>query len=131
MAKIGLAVRYEALPEGFYKFKITDVKFDEVKQKVTVELMTEDGRTHGETFSFIKKDGTSNEGALWSFSNLAQVAMQDEHLKEVDTTELVGKYVQGTIKHQLVGDKRYAKLEEREECTDFKQPTYNLDDLLN
>ena len=130
MAKIGLVVRYEALPEGFYKFKITDVKFDELKQRVTVELMTEQGDTHQEMFSFIKKDGLPNDGALWAFSNFAQVAMQDEHLKEVDTEALVGKFIQGTIKHQYVGEKKYAKLDEREVCTDYKQPNFNLDELL-
>ena len=130
MAKISLMAKFHALEEGFYKFKITDAKFDAVKNRVTIELMTEAGETHREIFSFEKKDGGKNEAALWAFSNFVQIAMQDDNITEVDTDDLVGKYIQGTIEHQEVGDKTYAKLASRGVCNDFKEVEVNLDELL-
>lgn len=130
MAKISLMVKFNVLEEGFYKFKITDAKFDATKNRVTVELMTEAGETHREIFSFEKKDGAVNDGALWAFSDFVQKAMKDDNIREIDTDELVGKYIQGNIKHQVVGDKKYPKLQDREVCDDFKEPEVNLDELL-
>lgn len=130
MAKIALKAKFNVLPEGFYKFKITEVNFDEVKNKVTVELMTETGETHREIFSFEKKDGGKNDGALWAFSNFVQCAMKDDNILEIDTDELVGKYIQGDITHQYVGDKKYPKLSKREVCNDYKEPEVDLGALL-
>lgn len=130
MAKISLIPKFNPLDEGFYKFKIIEVTHDEIKNKITVELMTEGGDTHREIFSFEKKDGGKNDGALWAFSNFVQCAMNDENIREIDTDELIGKYIQGNVAHQQVGDKTYAKLKDREVCVDFKEPNIDLNDLL-
>lgn len=130
MAKIELSQGFKALEPGFYKFKIFDVEFDDIKNKITVELVTEGGETHREIFSLLKNDGSKNDGALWAFSDFVRKATRDNNLTEIDTDTLKGKYIQGIIEHNSVNNKTYAKLTQRGECVDFNEPQVNLDDLL-
>ena len=102
MAKIKLSEGgFSLIPEGVTVFKIVDVKYDEDFGKMEVSLQTKSGQKHTETFSLKKKDsGEINEGALKAFSYFAKTALNNYQLDEIDETDLIGCYIQATIKHE-------------------------------
>ena len=102
MAKIKLTEGgFTLIPEGVTIFKIVDVKYDEDFGKMEVFLQTKSGQKHTETFSLKKKDsGEINEGALKAFSYFAKTALNNYQLDEIDETDLIGCYIQATVKHE-------------------------------
>lgn len=102
MAKIKLSEGgFTLIPEGVTVFKVVDVKYDEDFGKMEVFLQTKSGQKHTETFTLKKKDtGEINEGALKAFSYFAKTALNDYSLDEIDETDLVGCYIQATVKHE-------------------------------
>lgn len=102
MAKIKLLESgFVLIPEGVTVFKVVDVKYDEDFGKMEVFLQTKSGQKHTETFSLKKKDsGEINEGALKAFSYFAKTALNNYQLDEIDETDLIGCYIQATVKHE-------------------------------
>lgn len=102
MAKIRLSEGgFTLIPEGVTVFKVVDVKYDEDFGKMEVFLQTRSGQKHTETFSLKKKDsGEINEGALKAFSYFAKTALNNYQLDEIDETDLIGCYIQATVKHE-------------------------------
>jgi len=103
MGKIGLTGGFTPLPEGEYTFFIKSAdqtKLDDYG-KLTYVLVTEDGRTHREMFSFLKNNGDKNNGAYSAFSSLARAALDIPQSEEgeVDPEDLVGHYFRGSIVH--------------------------------
>ena len=102
MAKIKLSEGgFTLIPEGVTVFKVVDVKYDEDFGKMEVFLQTKSGQKHTETFSLKKKDsGEINEGALKAFSYFAKTALNNYQIDEIDETDLIGCYIQATVKHE-------------------------------
>lgn len=101
MAKIKLSEGgFSLIPEGTTIFKIVDVEYKEDFGKMRVEMQTKTGGKHTEQFTLLTKSGEVNEGALKAFSYFAKTALNNFQLDEIDETDLIGCYIQATVKHE-------------------------------
>lgn len=100
MAKISLSSGFTLIPEGTYIFKITESEYKEDFGKLTVTLQTKEGLTHTERFTFIKQNGEANEGAINAFSYFAKTALNNFKLDEIDHTDIIGCYIEASVKHE-------------------------------
>lgn len=101
MAKIKLSEGgFQLIPEGVTIFKIVGVDYNEDFGKMKVEMQTKSGQKHIENFSLLTKSGEVNEGALKAFSYFAKTALNNYQLDEIDETDLIGCYIQATVKHE-------------------------------
>ena len=103
MAKMKLSEStFTLIPEGTTIFKVMEVddsKYDDFG-KLAVKLQTAKGETHTETFSLIKANGEINEGALKAWSYFARTCLNNFSAEEIDTQDIVGCYIQATVKHE-------------------------------
>ena len=103
MAKMKLSEGgFSLIPEGSTIFKVVEVDDSKYEDfgKLAVKLQTAKGETHTETFSLIKKGGELNEGALKAWSYFARVCLNNFQVDEIDTQDIVGCYIQATVKHE-------------------------------
>lgn len=104
MAKIKLSEStFTIIPEGTTVFKVGEVDDSKYEDfgKLAVKLQTAKGETHIENFSFIKKNGEANEGALKAWSYFARTCLNNFQADEIDTQDIVGCYVKATVKHEI------------------------------
>ena len=103
MAKMKLSEStFTLIPEGstiFKVMKVDDSKYEDFG-KLAVKLQTAKGETHTETFSLIKGNGDLNEGALKAWSYFARTCLNNFQADEIDTQDIVGCYIQATVKHE-------------------------------
>lgn len=103
MAKMKLSEStFSIIPEGVKIFKVMEVddsKYDDFG-KLAVKLQTAKGETHTENFSLIKSNGELNEGALKAWSYFARTCLNNFQADEIDTQDVVGCYIQATVKHE-------------------------------
>ena len=103
MAKMKLSEGgFSLIPEGSTIFKVVgvdDSKYEDFG-KLAVKLQTAKGETHTENFSLIKKTGELNEGALRAWSYFARTCLNNFRADEIDTQDIVGCYIQATVKHE-------------------------------
>lgn len=101
MAKLKLTEGgFTLIPEGVTIFKIVDVEYKEDFGKMKVHMQTKSGTKHTEQFSLVDKNGEVNEGALKAFSYFAKTALNNYELDEIDDRDLIGCYIQATVKHE-------------------------------
>jgi hypothetical protein len=103
MAKMKLSESaFKVIPEGTYIFKIVEVDDSKYEDfgKLSVKLQTAKGESHTENFSLIKKGGELNEGALKAWSYFARTCLNNFQADEIDTQDIVGCYIQATVKHE-------------------------------
>ena len=103
MAKMKLSEStFTLIPEGTAIFKVTEVDDSKYEDfgKLSVKLQTAKGETHTENFSLVKKSGELNEGALKAWSYFARVCLNNFQADEIDTQDIVGCYIQATVKHE-------------------------------
>lgn len=101
MARIKLMGGFSLIPEGTHIFKITSVVYKESFGKVEITMQTKDGSKHIERFSFLKKSGDVNEGAMKAFSYFAKVALNNFTLDDIDPVELVGHFIECEVEHDV------------------------------
>lgn len=103
MAKIKLSEGgFNIIPEGVTTFKVVgvdDSKYEDFG-KLSVELQTSKGQKHFENFALTKGNGELNEGALKAWSYFAKTCLNNFQLDEIDTQDIVGCYIQATVKHE-------------------------------
>ena len=99
MARIPLTSGFSLIPEGTHIFRIYNVDYNPTFGKLIVQLVNAQGNTHIERFSFLKNDGTMNEGACNSFSFFAKTALNDFSVSEIDHNDIVNHYIKGVITH--------------------------------
>ena len=103
MAKMKLSEStFSLIPEGVTTFKVMEVddsKYDDFG-KLAVKLQTVKGETHTENFTLIKANGELNEGALKAWSYFARTCLNNFSADEIDTQDIVGCYIQATVKHE-------------------------------
>ena len=103
MAKMKLSEStFSLIPEGTTIFKVMEVddsKYDDFG-KISVKLQTAKGETHTENFTLVKANGDLNEGALKAWSYFARVCLNNFQADEIDTQDIVGCYIQATVKHE-------------------------------
>lgn len=103
MAKMKLSEStFTLIPEGTTIFKVMEVddsKYDDFG-KLAVKLQTSKGETHTENFTLIKANGEINEGALKAWSYFARTCLNNFQADEIDTQDIVGCYIQATVKHE-------------------------------
>lgn len=103
MAKMKLSESgFTLIPEGSTIFKVMEVDDSKYEDfgKLAVKLQTAKGETHVETFTLVKKTGELNEGALKAWSYFARVCLNNFQADEIDTQDIVGCYIQATVKHE-------------------------------
>lgn len=103
MAKMKLSEStFTLIPEGTAIFKVVEVDDSKYEDfgKLSVKLQTAKGETHTENFSLIGKNGDLNEGALKAWSYFARVCLNNFQADEIDTQDIVGCYIQATVKHE-------------------------------
>lgn len=103
MAKMKLSEStFTLIPEGSTIFKVMEVDDSKYEDfgKLAVKLQTAKGETHTENFSLIKANGELNEGALKAWSYFARVCLNNYQADEIDTQDIVGCYIQATVKHE-------------------------------
>lgn len=103
MAKIKLSESgFSIIPEGVTTFKVTNVDDSKYEDfgKLEVELQTAKGQKHIEKFTLTKGNGELNEGALRAWSYFAKTCLNNFQLDEIDTQDIVGCYIQATVKHE-------------------------------
>ena len=101
MAKIKLSEGgFTLIPEGVTVFKIVDVEYNEDFGKMRVHMQTKSGAKHTEQFTLLTDKGEVNEGALKAFSYFAKTALNNYQLDEIDESDLIGCYIQATVKHE-------------------------------
>lgn len=103
MAKIKLSEGgFSIVPEGvtvFKVMKVDDSKYEDFG-KLVVKLQTASGQTHNEMFTLTKANGELNEGALKAWSYFARTCLNNFNADEIDTKDIVGCYIQATVKHE-------------------------------
>lgn len=77
---------------------ITKANYDAEYGKVEIELKNERGEIVNNNFGLIANDGSQNEGAIKAFSYFGRVALGDWKVEEIDTDDLVGKFIRADIK---------------------------------
>jgi hypothetical protein len=106
MAKIKLSKSgFTPIPEGTHIFKITGVEYDEDFGIVDVQMVTADGRRNNERFFLMTQSGEPNEGVLNAFSYFAKNALNDFTIEEIDPTDLVGRFFQADVTHNVQPNK--------------------------
>ena len=103
MAKMKLSEStFTLIPEGTTIFKVTEVDDSKYEDfgKLAVKLQTAKGETHTENFTLIKANGELNEGALKAWSYFARTCLNNFRADEIDTQDIVGCYIQATVKHE-------------------------------
>lgn len=103
MAKITLSEStFTLIPEGVTVFKVMSVDDSKYEDfgKLSVKLQTAKGETHNELFSIVKANGELNEGALKAWSYFARTCLNNYQADEIDTQDIVGCYIQATVKHE-------------------------------
>ena len=103
MAKMKLSESaFSLIPEGITIFKVMEVddtKYDDFG-KLAVKMQTAKGEKHSENFTLIKANGDLNEGALKAWSYFARTCLNNFQADEIDTQDIVGCYIQATVKHE-------------------------------
>lgn len=103
MAKMKLSEStFTLIPEGsttFKVMKVDDSKYEDFG-KIAVEMQTAKGEKHTENFTLLTKNGELNEGALKAWSYFARVCLNNFQADEIDTQDIVGCYIQATVKHE-------------------------------
>ena len=126
MAKMKLSEStFTLIPEGTTIFKVMEVddsKYDDFG-KLAVKLQTAKGETHTETFSLIKANGEINEGALKAWSYFARTCLNNFSAEEIDTQDIVGCYIQATVKHETYTRTKGNKI--GQEATSVRLNDYN------
>lgn len=103
MAKIKLSEGgFSIVPEGVTIFKIMEVDDSKYEDfgKLVVKLQTASGQTHNEMFTLTKANGELNERALKAWSYFARTCLNNFNADEIDTKDIVGCYIQATVKHE-------------------------------
>lgn len=103
MAKMKLSEStFSMIPEGTTIFKVMEVDDSKYEDfgKLAVKLQTAKGETHVENFTLIKANGELNEGALKAWSYFARTCLNNFQADEIDTQDVVGCYIQATVKHE-------------------------------
>ena len=103
MAKMKLSESgFSLIPEGVTIFKVVDVDDSKYEDygKLSIKMQTAKGQTHTENFSLIKANGELNEGALKAWSYFARTCLNNYQADEIDTQDIVGCYIQATVKHE-------------------------------
>ena len=103
MAKMKLSESaFKVIPEGVTVFKVMEVDDSKYEDfgKLAVKLQTAKGETHVENFTLVKANGDLNEGALKAWSYFARTCLNNFQADEIDTQDVVGCYIQATVKHE-------------------------------
>ena len=92
---------FTLIPEGFHVFKIVEVdmsKYDDYG-KIAINLETVNGQKHTERFSLTDNKGELNEKAYNAFSYFCRTALNDYKNDDIDTDDLIGRYIRAEVKH--------------------------------
>lgn len=92
---------FQPIPAGEQVVRIKEIDESEYEKFDKLVVVIEDaaGRTARINFNFVNNDGEPNDTAEFVYSRMCRAAMGDETLDEVDTADLIGKFVRVEIQH--------------------------------
>lgn len=143
MAKMKLSEStFTLIPEGVTTFKVMSVDDSKYEDfgKLEVKMQTAKGETHIERFSLLNAKGELNEGALKAWSYFARNCLGNFNADEIDTQDIVGCFVTGTVKHEKYiatkGDKKgqemtSVRLNDYTTATGFGSATEDTEDDID
>lgn len=101
MAKIQLSegTGFKLLPVGRHKFTVESVVYKEKFGSIVIQLLTDKGMKHTESYKLLRNDLTVNSGAQWAFTIFARGVMGDPYMNEVDPDDLVGRQFWADVTH--------------------------------
>ena len=103
MAKFTLskANTFTLIPEGYHVFKIVEVDLSKYEDygKIAINMETANGLKHTERFSLTDNKGEMNEKAYNAFSFFCRTAFNDYKNDDIDTDDLIGRYIRAEVKH--------------------------------
>lgn len=102
MAIIPMTSGFAVCPEGRHVFRIYKVDYDVDFGKLVIYMVTAQGITHIERFSFLNQNGEMNDKACNAFSFFAKTALNNFALEEIDHRDLVNRYIGGEIVHSVL-----------------------------
>lgn len=100
MAKIQLSSGFSIIPEGVYTFRISKINHEVDFGKLQITCETADGQEYVEKYTFLKSDGSANEGAIKAFSFFARRVLNDNTIEDVDPEEFVGHFFNARVEHK-------------------------------
>lgn len=106
---------FPMLNEGKYAFKVLSAQYNEAKDNVELNVVTQDGEKHKEYYNLVKQSGEVNTFAVDSVIRLCSACLNNESLKqqELDIDWLpmiVGKFFVDEIQHNEYNGKTSAHL---------------------
>jgi hypothetical protein len=92
---------FTPIPAGEQVVRIKEIDDSEYQKfdKLTVTVEDVGGRTARVNFNFVDADGNPNDVAEGIYTRMCRAAMNDQTLDEVDTRDLIGKFVTVEIVH--------------------------------
>lgn len=92
---------FTLIPEGTHIFKVTGVTYKKLYGKMEVYLETKEGLKHTERYSLMDKNGQDNQGVLNAFSYFAKCALNNFDATDIDTDDLIGRYIECEVTHDV------------------------------
>ena len=92
---------FKVVPEGTHVFKIASCKWDADFGKLEFVLETAKGDRHIERFNLLKDNNEVNEKVNNRYSYFARTALNDKSADEIEHEELVHKYIEATVEHDV------------------------------
>lgn len=103
MARLTLskANTFTLIPEGYHVFRIVEVNMSKYEDfgKIEINMKTVNGQKHIERFSLKDNKGELNEKAYNAFSYFCRTALNDYKNDDIDTDDLIGRYIRAEVKH--------------------------------
>lgn len=96
---------YRPIPVGEHVLQITNVTYDEDFGKAVVEFTNVDGLKHNENYALLDANGEINQKAQNAFTYTARTALNDYSVDEIDTDDLVGKFIRAKVAHDTIPHK--------------------------
>lgn len=95
---------FPMLNEGKYTFKVLSVQYNEAKDSVELNVVTQDGEKHRQYYNLVTQSGIVNKFIVDAVIRLCSACLNNESLKqeELDIDWLpmiVGKYFTNEIQH--------------------------------
>lgn len=83
--------------EGVQIFRIYETSYNEDFGKIDIKMVNAQGCTFTQKYSILDNNGEVNDKAMASFSYFAKVCLDDMNADEIDTDDLVDRYIEVDI----------------------------------
>lgn len=90
---------YVPFPEGEYDFRIDKMEADENFGEIKADFVTKEKKTLKYNYKLKTPDDEWNPSKVRDFTKMAQAALNDKDIAEVDPVDLVGHFFHASVVH--------------------------------